>query len=113
MCVPTARIAIGSVRRPPAPYRLTPRAAADLLTIFVEGIERFGERQALSYRRELEETFAMLNDLPGMGRTREALGTEVRSYPHGAHIVLYRPTPDGILVVRVRDGRDDWLPMEA
>ena len=73
-------------------------------------MERFGERQARSYRDGLRETFDMLADLPGLGRSREGLGANVRSYPHGTHVILYRPTGEGILIVRVRDARDDWLP---
>lgn len=44
---------------------------------------------------------------PMMGRSREELAPQLRSFPVGSYLVFYRPISDGIEVVRVLHGRRD------
>jgi len=45
---------------------------------------------------------------PGIGELRPDLGPELRVLAVGPHVVIYRPTEDGIRVLRIFDGRRDY-----
>lgn len=90
-------------------YRLTRRAAADIRHIYSEGLRLFGAAQAARYHARLTRTFEMLADNPELARERAELSPPVRIHPCGAHIVVYRIEEDGgVLIIRVRHGREDW-----
>jgi toxin ParE1/3/4 len=83
-----------------------PQAEADLTEIydFIAGdnrpaagalIERF-ERQAQT-----------LANGPGIGRARPELHPDLRSFPVGRYVLLYRPIEGGIEVARVLHGMRD------
>lgn len=86
-------------------YRLSERASRDSTDIYLFGIEHFGPRQASAYLDELEGCFALLADNPRMGRPAERLGEGVRQHEHGSHVIAYRITHDGILVLALIHGR--------
>jgi toxin ParE1/3/4 len=91
-------------------YRLTGKAAADIRRIYVEGIRLFGAAQAARYHARLERVFGLLADNPELARERTELSPPVRIHPCGSHIVVYVVEADGgILILRVRHGREDWL----
>ena len=48
-----------------------------------------------------------LAEHPFMGVARPDLGEEVRSLPHGAYLVIYRPTSFGVGIARVVHGSRD------
>ena len=89
-------------------YRLTGKAAAGIRHIYSEGIRLFGEPQAARYHARLERASACLPTTRNCPRAAE-LSPPVRIHPCGAHLVVYRVEADGgILIVRVRHGREDW-----
>ena len=91
-------------------YRLTARAKEDIIGIYVDGAALFGARQAEAYHERLRRTFEVLADNPRIARERTEITPPVRVYPCGSHIVVYIIKPDGgVLVVRVRHAREDWL----
>lgn len=90
-------------------YRLTKAATDDLFTIYLAGLEQFGIAQADRYHDGLERMFAFLAQTPRAARLREELNTPVRAHPFKAHIIVYDETDDGILILRVRHGREDWI----
>ena len=90
-------------------YRLTRAATDDLLTIYLAGLELFGVAQADRYHDGLERMFAFLAETPRAARLREELNPPVRAHPFKAHIIVYDETDDGILILRVRHGREDWI----
>ena len=49
----------------------------------------------------LDEQFALLATQPKMGRNRDELGVDIRSFPIGRYVIFYLPLPAGIDVVRV------------
>ena len=83
-------------------------ADEDLIAIYEQGFDRFGRRQAERYLDDLERTFEHLAVYPGLGRLRTEHQPPVRIFPFQAHVVVYEEIDDGILVVRVRLGREDW-----
>jgi toxin ParE1/3/4 len=49
----------------------------------------------------VESDYRRLADAPELGRTRDELAPDVRSFPvaNYNYLVFYRPAPDGILVL--------------
>lgn len=91
-------------------YRLSRAANDDLFDVFVQGLDQFGPRQAERYRDAIRRTFDRLADFPEMGRARPDVGPTVRTLPFKAHVVVYRRDgDDGVLILRVRHAREDWL----
>lgn len=91
-------------------YRLTQKAAADILGIYRRGIELLGVEQAARYHGRLRHTLEILAQNPQIARPRQELSPPARVHPCGAHLVIYMVEEGGgILVLRVRHGREDWI----
>lgn len=90
-------------------YRLTAKAEDDFISIYLEGSIRFGDRQADKYSRQLERVFELIAANPELAREREEIVPPVRIHPYGSHVIVYRVESDGgILIVRIRHGRENW-----
>ena len=101
--------------RPPRPrpsvslgYRLTRRAEADLTEIYGAGLSAFGVAAADSYLSGLLDTFDLILRNPELGRLRVEFSPPVRIHAHRAHIIIYIADNAGVLIVRIRHGREDW-----
>lgn len=90
-------------------YRLTRKAADDILHIYVEGDARFGAAQAETYHAALERVFGIIASNPEMAREREELNPPLRVHRFQAHAIIYKIEGDDVLIVRVRHGREDWI----
>ncbi|WP_339740514.1 type II toxin-antitoxin system RelE/ParE family toxin [uncultured Maricaulis sp.] len=90
-------------------YRLTRAAEADLVGIYREGAVRFGVAQAEAYFVALIASFERIAANPRLARLRMEIDPPVRIHPCGSHIVIYREAAlDGIEILRIRHGREDW-----
>jgi toxin ParE1/3/4 len=89
--------------------RLTMEAELDLADIFVLGEVVFGRRQAERYLASLQRMFTLIGTQPRMATERMVAGHPVRAHPCGAHVILYELDDLGVLILRVRDAREDWL----
>lgn len=85
-------------------FRLTARAKAEVLDIYLYGMERFGPNQADRYLDALEHCFDTISVYPRIGRLASALGAGVRRHEHGSHVILYREERDGVLILAVVHG---------
>ena len=90
-----------------ANYQVTEFADDDIFKIGfylsarrMKGAERFA--------REIEQTFERLAEFPGIGRMRDELKPGIRSYVMGSYVIVYRVTDEGILVLRVFHGSQDY-----
>jgi len=78
------------------------------------GIERQSPQGALSLVRAIEDASRMIAQNPLMGEARPELGNELRVFSCGAksnprgYVLIYRPKEDGIEVVRVFRGSQDY-----
>ncbi len=84
----------------------TPRARADLLEIwlYVANNNRLAADRLLARFEEILDTLAQH---PLIGRSREELAPDLRSFPVGNNTIYYRPLDNGIEVIRVlRSSRD-------
>lgn len=82
------------------PTVITPRARADLLEIwlYMASNNRSAADRLLARFEEILETLAQHTMI---GRTREELAPDLRSFPVGNNIIYYRPSENGIEVIRV------------
>lgn len=89
-------------------YRLTSAAEMDLIQLYLFGRDRFGFQQAESYYADLNYTFGLLADYPGMGRLRKELSPPMHTLPFRSHVIFYQVEGEGLLIVRVRHASEDW-----
>lgn len=87
-------------------YRLSARAEQDLLDLYAESVQLFGVAQADRYFERLDGTLEFVAEHPMAARERSEYRQPVRI--HKAHVIVYRMTPDGIFVVRLRHGHSNW-----
>ena len=90
-----------------AQIELTRDAERDLIDIYLYGIEQFGQAQAERYAIALNTRIDFIAENPSMGSDYSTVREGLRRYEHVSHAVYYRPTPDGILVLRVLHGAMD------
>ncbi|NBS65744.1 MAG: type II toxin-antitoxin system RelE/ParE family toxin [Betaproteobacteria bacterium] len=77
-----------------------PLAAADILDIW-DYIAEDSLDQADRWIDKLDEKFKLISAQPLLGRARDELSTDLRSFPFGRYVIFYTPVDDGIDVVRV------------
>lgn len=70
-------------------YRLTPRALRDLDDIADFTIKKWGVDQLETYLRQLTDRFEWLSENPLLGRIRDDIHPDYRSFPEGSHIIFY------------------------
>jgi len=85
---------------------LSELAEGDLAEIWV-AIAREAIETADRFLEEFRVRAQRLADQPFIGVARPDLGKEVRSLPHGAYLVIYRPTSFGVGIARVVQGARD------
>jgi len=86
--------------------KLTRRAKTDFDAI-IGYIARDSMSAASDFANQLVGKFAALAGTPGIGREREDYGTGVRTFPVGNYVIFYRPTTDGVTIVRLLHGARD------
>ena len=86
-------------------YRVSARADADLLDIYLFGVAHFGRPQAVEYQLSFQHCFELLAENPRMGRHSPTIRPGLRRHEHGRHVVLYKEEADHVLVVAVVHGR--------
>ncbi|MDF5714977.1 MAG: type II toxin-antitoxin system RelE/ParE family toxin [Rhizonema sp. NSF051] len=59
------------------------------------------------FLQKIESKLKMLVETPGMGRKRDELVPNLRSFPVGNYLIFYRPVNQGIEVIRVLHGARD------
>ena len=82
-------------------YRLTEQADRNLGEIYLYAAEQFGIRQADKYADELEHVCSLLADHPLMDRPADKSRAGLRRHEHAGHVIFYRPTGKGVLIVAI------------
>ena len=86
----------------------TPRAKADALVIGRFLAEQTGSRSvALRFLDKIDAKLKFLAQFPLAGESRPELAPDVRSFPVGNHVIFYRPSGNGIDVLRILHGARD------
>ena len=84
-------------------FRTAEQAYADLFEISAY-ISRDDPAAAQRLLDRIGSVCDLLASTPLMGRTRPDLPPELRAFPVGRYLILYRPTSDGVEIVRVVHG---------
>jgi toxin ParE1/3/4 len=87
------------------------KAQQDLSELWFSIAEDYGIERADAFLSEMEEKFSKLADHPYMGRSRDELIPDLRSFPMGNYLIFYTPLSDGIRVFRVLNARRDIVAM--
>lgn len=90
-----------------ADYRLSKRAAADLLRISDYSVDRFGVDQAELYVGSLIQAFENLAAHPSIGTDCGRLRRGVRRIEQGSHVLYYRVSKREILILRILGADQD------
>ena len=83
-----------------------PRALADLIEIW-EYIADDSPANATRFLELVEDKHDGLARQPAMGRARDELADQLRSFPIGRYVAYYVPLADGIDLVRMLHGSRD------
>ena len=81
-------------------YRLSPQARSELEAIG-DYIAEDSPANAKRFIDRLTEKFTALGRNPRIGRARPELRSDLRSFPYGAYLMLYRIIEGGVEIVRV------------
>ncbi|MEQ8999712.1 MAG: type II toxin-antitoxin system RelE/ParE family toxin [Coleofasciculus sp. B1-GNL1-01] len=84
-----------------------PLAQTDLDAIWDYLEENSNQEQAADFLRKLYAKLEILAQNPYIGRIRDELLPELRSFPFRNYLIFYFPLTNGIEVVRVLYGRRD------
>ena len=89
-------------------FRITPEARFDLLSIW-HYIARDNANAADRIIKRLETAFHLLARFPRKGHKRDDVHSSepVLFWPVGSYVVVYRPEPKPVLIVRVFHGARD------
>ena len=90
-------------------YRISRKAEDDIVQLYLTGVRLFGAAQAERYHEGLERVFEFVAAHPLAVRERSEIDPPVRIHPYGAHLVIYMADDEGVLILRVRHGREDWI----
>ncbi len=82
-------------------YRLSRKAAEDILEIGRFTQRRWGVARRRAYLADLEASLVLLAGNPYLGVDRSDARADFRSHPIGRHVIFYKPMPHGIDVVRI------------
>ncbi|MFH0789091.1 MAG: type II toxin-antitoxin system RelE/ParE family toxin [Pseudomonadota bacterium] len=83
-----------------------PLAGSDLVEIWGY-IAEDNEAQADAFIDTLDRKIHILAERPNMGRPRDELAKDLRSFPVGRYVIFYIPLADGVEIVRVLHGARD------
>ena len=95
-----------------AKARLTEAARDDVQDIWLFGADRWSVPQADGYEDGLRALIRAPAETPTMAPERGPI-SGIRVHPYRSHIIAFRVTDDGILVLRVLHGRSDWRRLLA
>ncbi len=90
------------------PYRLTPRALADLDEIWRYSAETWSIAQADCYIDALARMFETIAAMPTLARERREFTPPVRIHVHESHLIIYTVADDHVVILRLLGGRQDW-----
>ena len=91
-------------------FRVSDVARSDLDEIWLY-IAQDDLDAADKFIRAIISRFPKLAAMPLIGRQREELSPNLRSFPVSRYVIFYRPIEDGVEIVRVLHGARDFPPL--
>ena len=87
---------------------LSKQAAADFDAIAEYSLQHWGISRAEAYISELQAALQRVAQFPGIGRDACHVRAGYRVINVGAHCVFYRPSAEGVLIIRLLHERMDF-----
>ena len=87
--------------------KFTVPASRDIESIIDYTADNSSFDAAESLLSKINSKCARLAKFPGMGRRRDELAVNVRSFPVNDYLIFYRPIEEGIEILRVISGYQD------
>lgn len=84
----------------------TAQAEEDLIELWIY-IAQDNLNAADQVLDQIESKFHLLADNPFLGQSRADIAPELRHFPSGSYLILYRAIADGVQIVRVVEGSLD------
>lgn len=88
-------------------FRLRPEAEADIQAI-ADYIADDSPAAARRWVDGMYERCRRLGEMPGMGVARPEVRPDLRTFPSGSYLILYRQIEDGVEIVRIVHGARQW-----
>lgn len=88
-------------------FRLRPEAEADIEAIALY-IAEDNPSAARRWYDDILDRCRRLGEMPGMGIARPEVRPDLRSFPAGNYLILYREIESGAEIVRVVHGARQW-----
>ena len=88
-------------------FRLKPEAEADIANIALY-IAAENPSAARRWLDNIELRCRNLGETPGLGVARPDVRPDLRMFPVGNYVILYRPIEAGVEIVRVLHGARQW-----
>ena len=89
-------------------YTLSQKADDDIMHIARASVQQWGLARAERYILNLHEAFERLAEFPDMGRAVDEIRPGYLLMESASHVIFYRKTETGILIVRVLHERMDF-----
>ena len=86
---------------------LKPAARRDVRSILLYTGKQWGFEQRDVYREALDQALAALSVNPLIGRSRDEIAPDLRSYSIQQHIIYYRVAAETVTVLRILHGKMD------
>ena len=88
-------------------FRLRPEAETDIEAIALH-IASDNPAAARRWVDDIHDRCRRLGETPGMGVARPEIRADLRVFPVGDYLLLYRRIPEGAEIVRVVHGARQW-----
>lgn len=88
---------------------VSPKARKDLISIATYTDKQWGQKQRKKYLAQLKTRIQKLAKNPTLGRQHHELPESPYGYNEGRHVIFYRPTANGIEIIRVLHGAMDFI----
>jgi toxin ParE1/3/4 len=88
-------------------FQLTNAAISDLMSIAEYTAAQWGENQAAVYIAQMDATFHILAAHPHIGIEIDDIIIGYRKHPTKHHIIIYKTTDNGIIIVRILHNKMD------
>jgi toxin ParE1/3/4 len=88
-------------------FQLSKLAISDLRSIGRYTQKTWGHEQRNRYLGELDAAFKLLVEQPELGYQCDDIRPGYRKFPVGRHLIFYRPTPEGVNIIRILHERMD------
>ena len=87
----------------------SPQADADLESLWLESVQRFGVQQADDFLLAIHRCFDLLADMPTLGVARPEISPDLRLHLQPVPLVIaYRFTTEELRILRVFHGRRSY-----